>query len=293
MTSQQLLYIRTADDLRLNGVHYIPQNGNKDLCVLMIHGMSGNILENYFAHVLGEKLSENNFGYLYGHNRGYNHINDLVTSKVIPGKGYESKRMGAAYERFAESLFDVDSWIKEIVTLGYKRIVLAGHSLGCNKLIYYFYKRNPKNISGVILLSPPEPEYNPNHKKLLEEAKENIKNGSPRKILSEMVWDWYNLSSQTYAEQTETGGPGDNIPIRRNPERFEQLEALSVPTLCVIGEQDDIVIRSLDEDMDLIEKKAINVKSFTKKFIKGASHTYDAVEENLADEILKWIKNSF
>lgn len=297
MVNTELLYIRTSDDLRLNGVFYKPNKRAKNLCVLMIHGMSGNILENYFAHVMGEKLAENNIGFLYSHNRGYNHINDIVTSKVKKSGGYESRRIGATYERFTECLFDIDAWIAKVRKLGYKKIILAGHSLGCNKLIYYFHSRKPKDVAGVILLSPPDmvglfekPEYNPEHEKLLDAAKENLKKGKPGELVPGMIWDWYYLSSQTYVDQTTHNAPGDNLPILRKPERFVQLESINVPLLGVMGEFDDIVIKSLQEDMDSIATKAVNTPSFAKKFIKGASHTYDTKEIELANTVFDWIK---
>lgn len=65
---QKLLYIWTKGGLRLQGVHYVSRK--KDVCALVVHGMSGNILENYWAHVLGEKLSGSGIGCVYGHNRG-------------------------------------------------------------------------------------------------------------------------------------------------------------------------------------------------------------------------------
>lgn len=140
LATQELLYIWTEDDLRLQGVHYIPSEKG-DLCVLVVHGMSGNILENYWAHVLGEKLAKSGIGCVYGHNRGYNHINDIVTKERLEGGGYKTRRIGATYERFEECVFDIDVWLKECRSLGYKRLVLLGHSLGCNKTVYYFSKK--------------------------------------------------------------------------------------------------------------------------------------------------------
>ncbi len=74
------VYVRTKDDLRLMGVHYKPES--KDIAVLAIHGMSGNVIENYFGNVLGKTLSQNGIGFIFSHNRGYNHINDIATSQL-------------------------------------------------------------------------------------------------------------------------------------------------------------------------------------------------------------------
>jgi len=52
MTSIEILHTLTKDNLNLPGFHW-PANP-KNICVLFIPGMSGNILENYFAEVLGK-----------------------------------------------------------------------------------------------------------------------------------------------------------------------------------------------------------------------------------------------
>lgn len=283
------LYAWTNDGLKLQGVHYEPKDN--DLCVLVVHGMSGNIIENYFADVLGKTLAKNNVGCIYGHNRGYNHINDILK------KDGKTTRQGTRYERFDDCVYDIDAWLSEVRKLGYKKIVLLGHSLGCNKTIRYFSKKKPKDVVGVILASPPDmvglfekPEYQPNHKELLEEARKNVKEGKPREQVSGVIWDWYTLSSQTYLDLSERGGPADNLPVMRNPSEFQELAQIDVPILGVMGEKDDIAIKTLEEDLDLIEVKATGCPSFEKAFIKNGSHTYDGQESQFAQVVLDWVK---
>lgn len=289
-----LIYIWTADNLRLQGVHYEPSS--KNLCVLFIHGMSGNIIENYFAHILGKTLAKNGIGFIYGHNRGYGHINDIATKEIKEDGGYKCIRIGGVYERFTECIYDIDSWLKECRRLGYKRIILLGHSLGCNKTIYYFSEKKPKDVVGVILASPPDmvglfekPEYQPNHKELFKEAKKNVKANKPRKLVSGIVWDWYQLSSQTYIDLSEREGPADNLPVLRNPEKFPQLATIDVPILGIMGENDDIAIRTLEKDLALIKSKAISCPSFTTKFIPKANHNYERQEQVFSNIVLNWI----
>ncbi len=180
--------------------------------------------------------------------------------------------------------------------LGYKKIILMGHSLGCNKVIYYFSQRKPKDVVGVILASPPDmvgqlkPEYQPDRDELYKEAKENVKNGEPRKLLSKMLWDWYNLSSQTFLSLFTEGNNSDNLPVMRNPGKWDQLASINVPIMAFMGEYDDIAIRGLSEDLELIKSKATKAPSFTQAKIPKASHVYDGQEEAVAKEILNWIK---
>lgn len=282
-------YVWTIDELRLQGIHYYPKN--KKTCVLAIHGMSGNFIENYFAHILGKKLADNGFGFVYGHNRGYNHINDILK------KDGKTVRVGAMYERFNDCILDIGAWVAEVKKQGYKKIVLFGHSLGCNKTIRYFSKNKPRDVIGVILASPSDmvglfekPEYQPNHHKLLEEARRNVKEDNPRKLVSGVVWGWYTLSSQTYLDLSERDGPADNLPVMRNLEKFPELAQINVPILGIMGENDDIAIKTLEEDLDLIGTKAKSSPSFTKKFVKGANHTYDGQEKQFANTVINWVK---
>lgn len=296
MSNLNIVYIWTKDSLRLLGVHYEPER--KDVCVLAVHGMSGNFIENKWADVAGKTLKEKGVGFIYAHNRGYGHINDIATKEIKEDGGYKTKRFGTAYERFADCIYDIEAWIKEVRKLGYKKLILLGHSLGCNKVIYYLHRNKQKDTVGIILASPPDmvalikkPEYQLNYKELLEEAKKNVKENKPRELLSGLIWDWYILSSQTFLDLFKEGGPADNLPVLRNPKEFAELSSINVPILAIMGEYDDIAVRNLKEDLDLIGSKAINCPAFTKQFIKGGNHNYERQEESFANTILQWAKN--
>ncbi len=90
----------TIDDLRLPLIHF--ESRKKDICVIFIHGMCQTIINNYFAIVLGNTLSQNNIGFLYAHNRGHSIENNLLT------KDGNYKRCGCMYEIFEDCIFDID-----------------------------------------------------------------------------------------------------------------------------------------------------------------------------------------
>jgi len=275
-----LIYTTTEDKLILPGAHY--SSNKKDLCIVFVHGMSGNILENVFANVLGQALSKNSIGFLYGHNRGYNHINDItVAGESTP------RRIGATYEKFEESIYDIDAWIKQAANLGYSKIVLAGHSLGGPKVIHYMSKKSPSSVTGVILASPADmvalfEKDEPGHAEILEEANKNISQGKPLEIIPHKIWDWYYLSSQTMVDLFTRRGPTDVLP---------EISSITQPILALYGEIDDSFIKSVQEDLDDLKKMATNCKSFTIKIIPGANHTYDGKEAEFSNVILDWTKN--
>ncbi|NCN82716.1 MAG: alpha/beta hydrolase [Candidatus Pacebacteria bacterium] len=295
MQQMDLIFTTTEDDLKLPGLYYPVEQ--KDICVLFIHGMSGFFLENKFGHVLGQQLQKAGFGYIFTHNRGYAHMNDIHTTQKNSDGGHKSERHGAVYERFEGCVPDIEAWLDKGRELGYKRFVIVGHSLAGPKVVHHFYKKQPQDVFGMVLASPGDmvglvkkTEYQPNYPELLAEARSNVEQDKPEKLLSGKVWDWYVLSSQTFLDMFEEGGPADILPLLRNPSEFPELASVDVPILCIMGELDDVAIRTLKDDMELLKSKAVAASSFETHLLAGANHGYDGKEQEFAQKVVEWIK---
>ena len=272
----------TTDGLRLPMIHYM--SNPKDICVIFIHGMCQTILDNYFAVVCGKILSENNIGFLYEHNRGHSIENDILM------RDGSYKRYGCMYEIFEESLLDIDSAIKKAKEFGYNRFILMGHSYGCNKLIYYYYKKHP-NILGLILASAPDMMglhlyRQTDYKELIKEAKENIDNGNPTKILNNLIEDYIYMSSQTYYNWFNKKSKLDNLPVMSYSENWYQFETIDVPILTFSGsnETDNYL------HLDLLKNKAKSCNDFKYKIIDNTNHFYNGKEKEISFLVLDWIK---
>ena len=100
----KLLHRYTKDGLNLLGCYW-EENPElkKDCCVVFTHGMFDNILENTFAHVLGEELSENGYGFIFGHNRGYGVINNII--KKDPRTKKQVKKLSGQLLKILVELF--------------------------------------------------------------------------------------------------------------------------------------------------------------------------------------------
>lgn len=281
----EFIYDYTEDGLKLQGTYF--EAKDKDICVVLVHGMCGTIIDNYFATVWGSKLSENNIGFLYGHNRGHSIENDIVM------KDGTFKRYGCMYEIFEECIYDIDLWINKAKQLGYKRIILAGHSLGCNKVVYYYYQKRP-DILGMMFASAPDMkgthiQVEKDYDNFLNEAMCNINNDEPRKLLNKMVEDYMYMSSQTYYNWFKENSNIDNFPILRNPEKWEQLALVDVPILAFAGAKEEETYLQLD----LIKEKSLNCPNFYYEIIPNSGHTYTNCEKETAEVIFNWINKSF
>ena len=275
----------TRDGLRLPMLHF--ESNKKDICVICIHGMCGTIIDNYFATVWGKLLAKNDIGFIYEHNRGHSIENDIVM------KDGSFKRCGCMYEIFEDCIYDIDLAIQTAKEKGYKRIILLGHSLGCNKVIYYYYKKHP-NILGMILASAPDMIgshllIEPDYEELLKEAKENIDKNQPNKLLHKMIEDYMYMSSQTYYNWFHKNSNLNNLPIISNPKNWEQLETIDVPILTFSGSKDEDYYLHLD----LLKEKATNCKNFEYQIIENTGHTYQEKELETGTLILNWINKNF
>lgn len=275
----------TIDGLKLPMIHF--ESNKKDICVLCIHGMCGTIIDNYFATVWGKLLAKNNIGFIYEHNRGHSIENDILM------KDGSFKRYGCMYEIFEDCVYDIDLAIETAKLKGYKKIILLGHSYGCNKVIYYHFKKHP-NILGMILASAPDMvgshlSNQLDYKDLLEEAKNNIDNNTPTKLLHKTIEDYIYMSSQTYYNWYKKDSFLDNLPIIANPEHWKQFETIDVPILTFSGsDEEDYYLH-----LDLLKEKAHSCNNFEYKIIKDTDHTYRGKESEIGNIIYNWIYKNF
>ena len=271
----------TEDGLRLPMVHF--ESKEKDICVICIPGMCATIIDDYFTTVWGKLFASKNIGFIYENTRGHSIENDIVM------KDGSYKRCGCMYEIFEDSIYDIDLAIKVAKERGYKRIILLGHSYGCNKVIYYYYKKHP-NVLGLVLASAPDMIGShilaePNYKELLKEAKENIDNNEPTKLLHRMFENYMYISSATYYDWFNENSNLDNLPVVRNNNKWNQFASIDVPTLTFSGTNEEDYYLHLD----LLKEKAINCSDFRYKYIEGANHHYNGKEKEVGEFILEWI----
>ena len=122
----------TIDKLDLYG--FLISASKKDAIIINIHGTADNFYDNEFVWQIADTLKSLSVSMLSVNNRGsYN----LEFYDYGPSARRHS---GASVEIFEKCLLDIDAWIKFALSLGYKKIILEGHSLGTEKVVYYLNK---------------------------------------------------------------------------------------------------------------------------------------------------------
>lgn len=276
-----LFYEYTSDDLMLQGTYF--NSGKKDCCIVFIHGQAQTIVDNKFAYIWGKYLSGNGISFLYGHNRGYAYMN------CMEKKNGELAFNGSTFEVFDDCVKDIEVWCNKVKKLGYKKIILMGHSLGCNKVLHYLNSTKEK-FDGVIFASTPDmvgitKKTEKDYIMLLEEAKNNIENNEPRKLLNRLIGDTDYSSSINFIKNYTEESCIDNFPIERRPEVFEELSKVDIPILTFAGSEEYPTFLK----QDILKEKAISCPNFTSKIIEGANHFYYKHELEIAKIILDWL----
>ncbi|WP_304205911.1 alpha/beta hydrolase [Fusobacterium perfoetens] len=289
----ELLHRYTKDGLNLVGAYWEPKE--KKACVVFTHGMFDNVIENNFIELIGENLSKEGYGFIFGHNRGYGVINSIIVRDPVTKKA-GNKIIGSTYEKFGESIYDVDLWIETAKELGYKKIILASHSFGCLKNLYYLSKKGIEIIDGLILISAPDTAglvgRREESKKMFLEAEQNIKAGNSKKIMEGKMLNIFPISSRTFYTFRK-GSILDIFPLVEKPKSFGIFSDINKPILVILGEKDSVIGDTPEKDLEELKKRAIGTNDFSSKLIYGASHKYIKKERELSFTIVEWMKDRY
>lgn len=275
---QQLVRINSVDNIEMVGILYEP-NEKSNKIVIHVHGLCGNFYENRFLDTLAQTYTSKGMSFLTFNNRGTNYISELF-------KGNDFEVIGGCYEKFTDSILDIEGAINYVKKIGYDEIILEGHSYGCNKVAYYYYKKKDEMIKEIVLLAPCDiPQECV--KFLSKEEYENAKNESTKLVsegkANELIDFSVNangkISAGTYYNDFLPGGENDFIRYRDGLDgKSNVLNSLDIPVLIIFGDVDECV---LTQKIDIVKEYLYNnIKKCNIQIISGADHSYtDKYEE--------------
>lgn len=281
---------KTVDNLRLDGLLFEPDK-KSSTGVLHIHGMAGNFYENIFLDSMAEEYTKAGYAFLTVNTSGHDFIADLA----VVGEKEQHKRAGQIFEKFEDCVSDIDAWLKFFKSKGYDKLILQGHSLGAVKIVYYFYKKPESGLSALIIASPPDmlglarvEAEKKNFERDFAEAKKLVAEDRGKVFLSNIIWNWYYISAETYLNIVADGAETDVFPILRAGD-FKELESIKIPILAFYGGTDDAAVFSPKKDLEIIEKHLKNKKSKT-LLVGTAPHSYFKHEKQVALAVVDWLK---
>lgn len=283
-----IVKVTTLDGYSLHGLLSEPKVKTESI-IIHLHGSAGDFYESTFYPYLFKLANDLNMAFLSTNNRGSGVYDVEIGAKYV----------GAAIEIFEECLFDIDAWIKFAFSIGYKNIILEGHSFGTNKIQYYALNgKYKKMIKALILLGFTDSyggqlEYLEKNKQcnedVLKEAEELIKQNKPLQLLSDLYINWGELpqTAQSYKNFMTPGSVLSNIlPLGQN-KNFTNFKKIAIPILGVVGDTEECTVISPKKAVDRLNKENKNARCY---MIEDCNHSYQGKEEALLKIIRSFIK---
>ena len=291
------IYFDTDDNVELFGLLHRPDNNLKtDEIVISVHGMQSNCYKKR-EDILGNTINKSGIAYFAFNNRGTEiacYTKRTDGSKILNG--------GCAYEDVLESYYDIKGAIDKMLELGYTKIHIQGHSLGCTKIVYSYNRLKNENyanldkIKSVILLSWVDlvelQKYDlgiNKYNEVLNLAIQKEKDNQEMDLLPSDSFD-HPISVKSYLRYYRDNEDIDFARFSDKEYDFKEINNLKIPLFLRWGEK-DLVIQSLDELIEFLKSK-INNSKLDIDYIKDTDHGYSNKEEILGKEIVKFINMS-
>jgi alpha-beta hydrolase superfamily lysophospholipase len=276
-----LVSARTRDGVVLAGVMSEPRR-RRATALIWVHGLGSTFASGQpLVRALSRRLNAAGIAYLKFDTRGHH---------VVARAG--RRLAGAAFERFGESVNDVRAMIDLARRAGYRRVILAGHSTGANKVLHYMARVRDRRVVGLVLLGPVSDiagevkRIGPRELRRRVAVAERIARGDPDTLVPR-AFGFY--SARRYLSLYRPGAAEDVFPYYRPGARWTALGRVRVPLAVVIGARDEYLDRSPAALLDAFARNATRARSVTGLVIPGARHGFAGQEAALARALVRWL----
>ena len=283
--------IITPKKIILNGFIFGPKRTK--IIYIFLHGLSGNL----FSRIeLADKLSTSGAAALVFNNRGHGLINKFRKINPRRPNDFQVEVMGEVHEVFEDCIDDIDGAINTALEKGYKKIVLVGHSTGCNKISYYLSKKSPDAVLGGILLAPMSDYADARNNftaevlhKATVEAEKLVSLGKPHELFSLELWPDL-IDAQRFLSLYTPESKEEIFSYALQSKKPVVLKKISKPLLVALAEEDEFADRPMREILNWFKETLVG-KAAEIIMIKKSIHSFKGHESKLRKIILDWVKN--
>ncbi len=280
------LNVPTRRGVVLNGVLFRQQEKRTaDTVMIAITGIHGNFYSNPFYYNIGDTLNAGGFDFIYAQTNDA--FGQIRTLNVNTGK---EEIIGSWNERFSYTDEDIDAYLTFAEHEGYQHIILAGHSLGANKVIYYLSRHHDQRVERFFLLSPANLDYMMSG--VTEREKQTIRSqverGDGNRMLPFPYMGWVECIANT-AWDWQFSGLLNNVHTARNGD-FTQAGQIAHTGAMLVGTYDNFTdgdpaefLRNLNNHMQTAGQNRLI-------FIEKTGHTYQMKHQEVADDILRQLR---
>lgn len=285
MSHVELVQVRTADGVRLDGALSLPKHSElapkpKVDAVLAIHGTGSNFYAATVFEGLEPKLLADGIAVLRVNTRGHDAVS---TAATLAGP----KRQGSSFEHVDDCRHDIVAWLEFLTARGLSSVALVGHSLGAIKAVYVVAHSSHPAVKRLVAISPPRLSHSyycesERREEFLEHyrtAQELVKAGRGETLFEIKTPLPFLVSAASFLDKY---GPDDKYNFLR------YLPKITMPALFVFGEVElqEISFRGLANAVSEQTSAGQNLHVVT---IAGANHVYTGRIEELSHKLRSWL----
>lgn len=199
--------------------------------------------------------------------------------------------IGSWNECFDDICDDIGAYVGLASSAGYEDIILAGHSLGANKVIHYLANASKTPVAHYILVSPA------NMKFMLENVTKDerrmirayVESGRGNELLPFPFIGWAPMIAST-AWQWLWKNPLDNVHSDPDGD-FSEVEKIRQTGALIIGTYDKFSYGEPKAFIELINSHTREPEKNRVIFVEGTGHVYTEREQMLANIILGLVRD--
>ena len=282
---EQILYVRSSDDVINAGVMFSPaETQSKPLAVIWVHGWGANFyLPSYVG--IGRALAARGYATISVNTR----MHDVGNVEKYTSAG-KRVRGGGYWGITSEDARDIAAWIGYAEQLGYRRVLLVGHSAGWASVGRYQADSGDKRIAGLVFASGEvvgnlQGAVDPN---LVRQAQKFVDDGVGEDLLR--------LPNRSFPSFISAATELDMIHRPREYSDFfgtqtpnPPVSRVRCPILAFFGTKDDVggekELLLLKSSVRRLSKGPRSVKT---TMIASGNHEYVGEEAQVAQTIAQW-----
>ncbi len=279
----------TKRGLELRGAIY--ESEPKDTVLIMLTGICSNVFQNDLLDATGKLLSQNGITTIIGH--AHDSFSCFAYTDHSIGK---QKHTGVFNDDFDMVYEDVETWVLKAKEMGFEHIILAGHSLGSNKIINYLGNTKDDFIDYFIVSCPIDImhwwEVMPNIETCFDMAKKWVEENRGDDILPFLFGGFSPMTANTVlgfynAENLK------NCPVLSGNGETTSLYNIKPVGTFLIGSKDSVTGDCPKAFMEQLNNWTKHPNQNQVIEVEGASHIFYGKHDIYAQTVLNCINNHF
>lgn len=284
----EILNVRTPRGLELKGAIF--GDTSNDTALIMLTGICSNVFQNELLYATGKLLEKNGITCIIAH--AHDSFSCFAYTDYSIGK---QRHAGVFNDDFNMVYEDVESYVKYAKEeLGFKKIILGGHSLGSNKIIHYL-GNTPDNYVDYFIVSCPVDimhwwEVMPNIEQCHKMAQNLVDTGRGNEILPFLFGGFSPMTANSVIGFYNADNL-KNCPVLSKKGETKSLYNIKPRGSFIIGSRDSVTGKSPKAFMEQLNNWTKNPELNKVIEVQGASHIFFGMHDEYAQLILDTIQS--